>query len=218
MAIIGNDAMGGEDLGARPDDRLVSPSAERNKGAIAEVLAKVLPHAGTVVEIGSGTGQHVVHFARVMPSLTWQPTERDADCLRSISAWLSVDAPPNVRPPLRLDVHADRWPVESADAIVCINLVHIAPWSATQALMRGAGCMRGGGVLYLYGPYRMQGVPTSSSNQAFDAHLRAVNPLWGVRDLGEMSKVAAAAGLTLLQTSKMPANNLSVVFRRSGSN
>jgi hypothetical protein len=207
-----------EDLQMRPDGRLVSPSAERNKGPIAEVLGKSLPPECMVVEIGSGTGQHVVHFARAMPNLTWQPTERDADCLRSISGWLCVDALPNVRPPLRLDVHEALWPVASADAIICINMVHIAPWTATQALMRGAGStLRAAGLLYLYGPYSKGGRHTSASNRAFDAQLRAADPLWGVRDLDEMTKAAAACDLTLLWTCEMPANNLSVVFRKHDS-
>ena len=122
-----------EDLGVSSSDRLFSPSAERNKGPISEVLSQVLPDRGVVLEVGSGSGQHVVQFARAMPKLVWQPSERDADCLRSITAWLAVEALSNVRPPLHLDVNALPWPVESAAALVCINMVHITPWSAARA-------------------------------------------------------------------------------------
>jgi hypothetical protein len=195
--------------------RLVSPSAERNKGPIGEILCRMLPPNGRVVEIASGTGQHVVHFANMMPNLTWQPTERDGDCLRSIAGWLALKAPPNVRTPLHLDVHEAPWPLRSADGIVCINMVHIAPWSATQALMRGAGRMLpAAGIMYLYGPYKKGGQHTSASNQAFDAQLRAADPLWGVRDLEEMTKVATTENFNLQCTCEMPANNLSLIFRK----
>src|SRR5262249_26767274 len=205
-----------KDLEGLSTARLVSPSAERNKGPIANVLCQVLPKVGTVLEIGSGTGQHIVHFARAMPRITWQPSECDAECMRSISAWVAWEVPPNVRPPLWLDVHDASWPIPFADAIICINMIHIAPRSATAALMRGARVMLAeGGLLYLYGPYRQRGKHTSASNQAFDALLQATNPDWGVRNLEEVAKDASAAGLQLLGTFEMPSNNLSVVFRRS---
>jgi tRNA G46 methylase TrmB len=136
-----------EDLGVLSSDRLFSPSAERNKGPISGVLSQVLPDRAVVLEVGSGTGQHVVQFARAMPNLIWQPSERDADCLRSIRAWLSVKAVSNVRPPLHLDVHALPWPVESAAALVCINMLHIAPWSAAEALFSGGKSLLSGGSL-----------------------------------------------------------------------
>jgi hypothetical protein len=168
-----------EDLGASAGGRLFSPSAERNREPIAEVLSQVLPQSGLVLEVGSGTGEHAVHFARVMPHLTWQPSEQDADCLRSISGWAAVEGLPNVRPALYLDIVDDRWPIEAADAIVSINLIHIAPWSATRALMRGAsGILPAAGHLSLYGPYRAAGKHTSASNRVFDAQLQAVNPEW----------------------------------------
>ena len=151
-----------EELGSLANHRLVSPSAERNRAPISEVLSQVLPERGVVLEIGSGTGQHVVHFARAMPNLIWQPSERDDDCLRSIVAWLSVEQLPNVRPPLHLDVSASPWHITSAAALVCINMIHIAPWSATQALFCGGeGLLSGGGVVCLYGPFRRQGRHTS---------------------------------------------------------
>ena len=206
-----------EDLDTSKHGRLASPSADRNRGFIAEVLSQVLPQSGLVLEIASGTGQHVVHFARAMPHLTWQPSERDSDCLRSICGWIDLEALPNVRPPVQLDVQDARWPIEAADAIICINMIHIAPWSATHALMRGAGAaLSAAGLLCLYGPYRIRGEHTSASNRAFDAQLRATDPQWGVRDLDEVAEEAAAAGLHLVRTFAMPANNMIVVFRKGG--
>ena len=182
-----------EDLNASDDGRLASPSAERNREPIAEVLAQVLPQSGLVLEVGSGTGEHAVHFARAMPHLTWQPSEQDAACLRSISSWIAVEAQTNVRPPLSLDVANAQWPIAAADAIICINMIHIAPWSATQALLRGAKrILPIGGLLCLYGPYRVAGKHTSASNRAFDAQLRAMNSDWGVRDLDAVSNEARA--------------------------
>jgi Protein of unknown function (DUF938) len=127
-----------EDLDASGDGRLTSPSAARNKEPIAAVLSQVLPRSGLVLEVGSGTGEHAVHFARVMPHLAWQPTEQDEECLRSICAWAAVETHANVRQPLYLDVIDAQWPIEAADAIICINMIHIAPWAATQGLLRGS--------------------------------------------------------------------------------
>jgi hypothetical protein len=181
---------------------------------IADVLSRVLPQSGLVLEVGGGTGQHAVHFGRVMPDLTWQPSEQDADCLRSILAWITIEALPNVRPPLYLDIADERWPIEGADAVVSINLIHIAPWSATRALLRGASSILSAArLLCLYGPYRVGGKHTSASNRAFDAQLQAANPEWGVRDLDEVSNEARAVDLELAQTFEMPANNMVVVFR-----
>jgi len=141
-----------------PSDRLFSPSAERNKAPISEVLSQVLPGRGIVLEVGSGTGQHALQFARAMPNLIWQPSECDPDCLRSILAWLAVDEFPNVRPPIHLDVCALPWAIDSAAALVCINLIHIAPWSATEALFCGGrSLLSGSGLLCLYGPFQRQG-------------------------------------------------------------
>ena len=204
-----------EDLGVLSSDRLFSPSAERNKGPISEVLSQVLPERGVVLEVGSGTGQHVVQFARAMPNLIWQPSERDTDCLRSIRAWLSVEALSNVRPPLHLDVHALPWPVESAAALVCINMLHIAPWSAAEALFSGGkSSLSGGGLLCLYGPFKRDGRHTAPSNKDFDALLRRQDPEWGVRDIADVSGLADLAGFDLLQTHEMPSNNLTIVFQK----
>jgi SAM-dependent methyltransferase len=200
---------------ALADGRLISPSAERNKEPIAQVLMRVLPAEGDVLEVGSGTGQHILHFARAMPHLRWQPTERDANCLTSIERWLAADALPNVVPPVRLDVHDEVWPVSDATAVVCINMIHIAPPSATEALLRGASrVLSAGGILALYGPYRRQGRHISSGNEAFDQKLRAENVDWGVRNLEDVALSADAVGLELQEIVEMPANNLTVVLRR----
>jgi SAM-dependent methyltransferase len=196
-------------------DRLISPSAERNKEPVADVLCRVLPDQGLVLEVSSGTGQHVVHFARAMPHLRWQPTERDDDNLRSIASWRAAEALPNVLEPIRLDVVDQPWPVSSAAAVVCLNMIHIAPWAAAEALIRGAeATLAAGGVLFLYGPYRRGGRHTAPSNEAFDRQLRAQNPDWGVRDLEEVVRFAGRYGFDAPEIHEMPANNLSVVFRR----
>lgn len=204
-----------EPVDALTDGRIVSPSAERNKGPITEVLMRVLPAQGDVLEVSSGTGQHVLHFARAMPHIRWHPTERDADCRKSIASWLAQTATPNVNAPCHLDVHDEIWPVHDVAAVVCINMIHIAPPSATEALLRGAGnVIARGGLLFLYGPFRRQGQHTSAGNKAFDERLRAENPEWGVRNLEDVAQLAATVGLELEQTHDMPANNLAVIFRK----
>ncbi len=205
-----------EDLNDTGDGRLASPSAERNREPIAEVLSQVLPQSGLVLEVGSGTGEHAIHFARVMPHLTWQPSEQDKDCLHSISAWTAVEAQANVRQPLYLDVTDAQWPIAAADVIVCINMIHIAPWSVAQALLRGAShILPPGGLLCLYGPYRVAGKHTSASNRAFDAQLRAMNSEWGIRDLDATANEARTFNIELARTFHMPANNLVAVFQKS---
>ena len=200
------------------DGRLVSPSADRNKGPILAVLERVLPPDGVVLEIASGTGQHVVHFARALRHLTWQPSDVEAQCLKSIAAWLAASRLPNIRQPISLDVRALPWPVAEVDAIVCSNLLHIAPWPVVPALFAGArAALRACGLVYLYGPYSVEGRQTAPSNAAFDRALRAHDPQWGVRDLAEVSRVAADEGFDLGETVAMLANNLSVVFRKRGS-
>jgi SAM-dependent methyltransferase len=195
--------------------RLVSPSAERNKGPVAEVLKRALPDRGLVLEIGSGTGQHVVHFAQETPHLTWQPSERDPECLQSIALWIAAEGSANVLAPLRLDVGEQPWPVASAAAVVSLNMIHIAPWDAGMALIRGAAAvLEPGAVLFLYGPFRRAAMHTSPSNEAFDRQLRAQNPAWGVRDLEEVARYAAAHDFGPPETHDMPANNLSVVLRK----
>ena len=197
------------------DRRETAPSPERNKQAILEVLARVLPASGLVLEIGSGTGQHVAHFAKALPALTFQPSEVDAARHASIAAWIAHEALANVRPPIAFEVTQLPWPVRAADAIACINVIHISPWEATLALMRGAGeVLRPGGVLATYGPYLREGRHTAPSNEAFDAWLKERDPRFGVRDMGEVAAAAKAAGLAMEEAVPMPANNFVLVFRR----
>ncbi|MDC0718298.1 DUF938 domain-containing protein [Nannocystis sp. bb15-2] len=192
-----------------------SPAALRNRGAIAEVLARVLPAEGRVLEIASGTGEHAVSFAAAFPGVSWQPTDVDPGALASIAARVISEGTPNLRAPLRLDVGAWPWPVEAAEAIVCINMIHIAPWSACEALMAGAGrVLPAGGLLFLYGPFKRGGQHTAPSNAAFDDDLRARDPAWGVRDEAVVRAAAATHGLQATELVAMPANNFSLVFRR----
>ncbi|MDB5722977.1 MAG: hypothetical protein JWP15_3595 [Alphaproteobacteria bacterium] len=196
------------------DGRLFAPATERNREPIASVLRQLLPASGMVLEVASGTGEHVVHFARLFPDLIWQPTDTEEGGLDSIRAWRDSAGLANIREPIALDA-AGPWPVAAADAIVCINMVHISPWAATSGLMRGARhLLRPGAPLILYGPYRRDGVTTAPSNEAFDASLKARNPEWGLRDVSSVEREAAANGLDLDRTYEMPANNLILAFRR----
>jgi SAM-dependent methyltransferase len=198
------------------DGRWVAPAAERNKGPILKVLQRVLPPRGLVLEIGSGTGQHVVHFAKAMSHLSWQPSDPDAENRRSIALWSRVEELSNVRAPRALDVRVRPWPIDAADAVVCINVVHVSPWAATLALFDGAGeALPPEGVLFLYGPYRRGGRHTAPSNEKFDADLRAHDPEWGLRDVDELAVGADRAGFALAEIVDMPANNFSLVFRRT---
>jgi SAM-dependent methyltransferase len=197
------------------DARQFSPATARNRGPILDVLKRVLPQKGLIFEVASGTGEHAIHFARNLPEVTWQPSDPDSGARASIAAWIAAEKLPNVRAPLAFDVTSTPWPVERADAVVCINMIHISPWSAAEALLRGAGrILPTGGVLFLYGPYKRDGRHTAPSNEAFDQDLRRRNAAWGVRDLADVEKVAFAGGLRLSQVVEMPANNLSVVFVR----
>lgn len=196
---------------------LRAPAADRNKAPILAVLERLLPAKGLVLEIASGTGQHVVHFARALSGLTWQPSDTEAASLASISAWIAEEQAGNVNEPVRLDVCSFPWPVGHAQAIVCINMIHIAPWRATEALFEGAAeVLSAGGVLFLYGPYRRYGSHTAPGNEAFDAQLRSQNPGWGVRDMEAVERLAGRFGFTLEETIAMPANNFSLVFRKTG--
>ena len=198
------------------DDRRSAPHVVRNAGPMTDVLRGLLPDAGLVLEIASGTGEHALHFARAFPGLTLQPSDPDPAAIASIEAWRQEASPPNLLPPIRLDASTGQWPVASADAILCINMVHISPWTATQGLMAGAGrLLATGAPLYLYGAYRRQGVATAPSNEAFDLSLRSRDPDWGVRNLEDVVAEAAKHGLALESVVEMPANNLSVVFRRN---
>jgi SAM-dependent methyltransferase len=198
------------------DIRRYAPATVRNRGPILEVLRRHLPRHGLVLEIASGSGEHITHFAVGLASggLMFQPSDPDAAARASIDAWVRELGDSTIRPALALDAAADSWPVAQADVVLCINMSHIAPWAATVGLLRGAArILPSGGLLYLYGPYRRGGdmVP---SNQAFDESLRAQNPAWGIRDLEAVAALAAGHGFAAPIVEEMPANNLSVLFRR----
>lgn len=192
------------------------PAPERNKQPILDVLTRVLPATGRVLEIASGTGQHIVHFARALPGLHWQPSDPEAPHRDSIRTRVQAAGLTNVAEPLELDVLQRPWPAQRADAVLCINMIHIAPWAAGVALIEEAGrLLTAGGVLYLYGPYRRGGAHTAQSNADFDASLRARDARWGVRDLEAVQELGERSGFALQETIAMPANNLSLVLRRS---
>ncbi len=193
-----------------------APSTLRNRDPILDVLKRVLPDSGMVLEIASGSGEHAAYFAPRLNGLTWQPSAPNADNRASIRSWATDAQADNLKEPVELDVLAQPWPISGADAMVCVNMIHISPWQVTRALMVGAGrTLSEGGVLYLYGPYKIDGEHTAPSNQAFDEDLKSRDSEWGIRDLGDVAAEAAANGLTHVETVKMPANNLSVVFRRA---
>lgn len=197
------------------DPRRFAPATERNRGPILALLTRVLPPAGRVLEIASGTGEHAVFFSRHLPHLTWQPTDPDAAARASIVAWTAEAALPNVADPLALDASQPNWPIDRADAVLAVNMVHISPWAATVGLLGGAArVLPTGAPLLLYGPYKRDGQHTAPSNAAFDQNLRRQNPAWGVRDLEIVVETADAAGLSLAEIAPMPANNLGLVFRR----
>jgi hypothetical protein len=197
------------------DPRLFHPHVARNRESILAVLQRVLPQKGEVLEIASGSGEHATFFARALPALSWQPTDVDDKALASIAAFGGEADRPNLRAPLRLDVTQVPWPVERADAVVCCNMIHISPWAVTEGLMAGAGLiLPAGGVLYLYGPYKVDGAHTAPTNETFDSWLRTQNPAWGIRDLGAVMELAGRHGLVCVERVPMPANNFSVVFRR----
>jgi hypothetical protein len=192
-----------------------APATERNRDAIAAVLREVLPERGLLLEVAAGTGEHAAYLAPLFPGLRWQPSDPDPEALTSIEAWQADGEAGNLLPPVFLDAASNTWPIDSADAILCINMVHISPWSATEGLMCGAGrLLPAGGPLILYGPYRRAGVPTAPSNEAFDASLRARSPAWGLRDLEAVQGEAAGQGLAFERLYEMPANNLTLVFRK----
>lgn len=199
------------------DARQCAPSAARNRDPIWEVLRPHLPAHGLVLEVASGSGEHTVHFARSSDSeLVYQPSDPDPRARASIDAWAAASGLANIRPSIALDAAADDWPIECADVVVCINMIHISPSSSTVGLMRGAGrVLPAGGLLFLYGPYRRGGQHTAPSNVAFDQDLRRRNPEWGVRDLESVADLAGEAGFGPPAVAQMPANNLSVFFRRT---
>ncbi|MFL6845504.1 MAG: DUF938 domain-containing protein [Allosphingosinicella sp.] len=193
-----------------------SPAAARNREPIAAVLREVLPAEGIVLEIASGTGEHSVYFAERFPALLWRPSDADPEALESIEAWVREAGLLNLLEPVQLDVCEPVWPIGHADAILCINMVHISPWAATVELLRGsAWYLDPGAPLILYGPYRQAGVATAPSNEAFDASLKARDPEWGLRELEAVEAEAGRSGLRLERVFEMPANNVTAVFRRA---
>ena len=198
------------------DARLFAPSAARNRDPIWAVLRPELPASGLVLEVASGSGEHTAHFARLAgPQIVFQPSDPDAQARASIDAWGATSGLSSILPALALDAAADAWPIAHADVVVCINMIHIAPWTSTVGLVRGAvRVLPPGGLLFLYGPYRRGGGHTAPSNAAFDADLRRRDPAWGVRDLEAVAALSAAAGFGAPYIAEMPANNLCILFRR----
>ena len=193
----------------------VWPAAERNKQPILEVLRRVLPAEGTVLEVASGTGQHAAFFASQLPGLTFQPSDIDDENLASIRAWVDEARLSNLRPPLKLDVTQPDWGVGTFEAIFNANMIHIAPWACCVGLVAGAGRhLAPAGVLVMYGPFRVGGTHTAPSNAEFDASLKTRDPRWGVRDSEAVTALAEEAGLKLQERVPMPANNQTLIFTR----
>ena len=192
-----------------------APATARNSQPLAEVLARELPASGTVLEIASGSGEHAVFMARRFPALDWQPSDRDAEALASVDAWAAEARLANLRPAIALDAAAPDWPIVSADALLCVNMVHISPWDAAVGLFAGAGRGLGSGApLVLYGPFVEPDVETAASNHAFDQSLRQRDPAWGLRSTADLDRLAAGHGMTRTARCAMPANNLVLVYRR----
>lgn len=197
------------------DAKRHAPATLRNRDAILAVLSEELPSKGLVLEIASGSGEHAAYFAAAMPQLDWQPSDPESAALASIDAWAGEAGADNLRPALRLDAASADWPLSRADAILCCNMVHIAPWSAAEGLFTGAGrVLSPGAPLILYGPFIEADVPTAPSNLAFDASLRDRDQSWGLREITALDALATAAGLTRTRRTAMPANNLMLVWRR----
>jgi hypothetical protein len=197
------------------DARLHAPSAGRNREPILNLLQRELPAHGLVLEVASGSGEHIVHFAGALPGLEFQPSDPDPQARASIDAWRDAAGVHNVRFAIVLDATAENWPIRSADAVLCINMIHIAPWKAAIGLVRGAAALlRANCMLYLYGPFRRGDADTAPSNVAFDRSLRAQDPEWGVRDLEAVTALAVSYGFSEPAIETMPANNLSLVFRK----
>ena len=215
----------GKDGGRSPDGRLDAPAFHRNHQAILGVLKRhITGKSGDVLEAGSGTGQHAVEFAGQFPEIMWWPSDLNENHLLSIEAWRLHSRLPNIKPPRRIDVSDVSWCDEMKStggpgellAIFCANVIHIAPWRVAEGLLAGAGqYLRKDGMLFLYGPFKREGRHTAESNEAFDASLRRGNPEWGVRDVEAVEKLAADIGLSLTEIAEMPANNVTLVFRRS---
>jgi hypothetical protein len=200
---------------AAAGERRSAPAAQRNRDPIAEVLAEWLPERGVVLEIASGTGEHAVHFAERFPGLEWQPSDVHTDALGSIRAWRDDSGLSNIREPIVVDASSADWPVERADAVLSINMVHISPWASALGMIENASRLLGAGApLILYGPWLKDGIPTAASNLAFDADLRRRDPQWGLRRVEDFAQSASGKGLDLAEIRQMPANTLMLLFRR----
>lgn len=194
-----------------------APAAERNRQPILEVLRRALPRQGLVLELASGTGQHADFFSEHLPDLDWQPSDESAEALQNITSRVDEAARENLLAPIELDVCATRWPIATADALLCINMIHISPWEASEALFHGASTVLSAGApLITYGPYRLHGEHTAASNAAFDQSLRSRDPRWGVRDIDELTELADRTGFLLQERVPMPANNKILIWSRVG--
>lgn len=199
------------------DARLHAPATQRNRQPILDVLLRVLPARGTVLELASGTGEHAVWFAHNLRPLIWQPSDPDPQMRRSIESHARAADVGNIRPAIEIDVTEGPWPIGTVDAAVCINMLHISPWQATEGLFAGLQeHLAEGAPVVIYGPFKRGGAHTAESNERFDLSLIARNPEWGIRDVEAVTEVADANGFTLEETVEMPANNLILVFRRTG--
>ena len=199
-------------------ERRSAPAAQRNREPIAEVLADWLPKRGLVLEIASGTGEHAVHFAKRFPNLQWQPSDLHPDALRSIAAWREESRLPNLREPIALDAAKPDWPLDQADAVLSINMVHISPWASALGLIDGAArLLAEGAPLILYGPWLKDDIPTVDSNLAFDADLKRRDPEWGLRRVEDFAAAAEGHALALEDLRQMPANNLMLLFRKQAA-
>ncbi|WP_417591666.1 DUF938 domain-containing protein [Parasphingorhabdus sp.] len=193
-----------------------APATMRNRDAIVAVLRGILPEQGTILEIASGTGEHAVYFGKAFPDLTFQPSDPDPECCQSIAAWTKREAVPNILPPKQLDAQAAQWDVENVVAILCINMVHISPWESSIGLFEKAGkLLAPGAPFYLYGPYLRADVETAPGNLAFERSLKSRNLRWGLRDVADMDALAARNGFVRESLIEMPANNISLVYRKA---
>lgn len=196
--------------------RRSAPAALRNREPIAQVLGEWLPQSGLVLEIASGTGEHVVYFAEQFPGLEWQPSDIHSDALTSIEAWVAVAGKANIRKPIEIDASKADWPIGEVAAVLSINMVHISPWQSALGLLEGAArILPAGAPLILYGPWLCNAIETASSNLEFDQQLRARDPQWGLRTVEDFAAAAAQRGLELKQTAAMPANNLMLLVEKT---